>query len=96
MLKENGKTICTIRVFVKPLFTETIWFIMIILTLTITTMITVIYITYYIKRLRTRPYLLLQYIEQNMRKKDTDNSSGDHAPLSKSTCIRATILTRQR
>lgn len=73
----------TIRVFVKPLFTETIWFLMIILILVITTIITVIYITYYIKRLRTRQHQLLQYIEQNMHKKDTDNSSGDNVPLSR-------------
>ena len=70
------KDMRTIRVVVKPLFTETIWFIFIFLTFIIGTITTFIYIIYYIRRLRTRQRLLLKYIEQNMRKEDTDNSSG--------------------
>jgi AraC-like DNA-binding protein len=69
-----------ITVVVKPMFTETVWFFILIALLVIVCISGIGYVTYYIKRLRARQSQLLEYIEQNMRKQENDKPSGTVTP----------------
>lgn len=57
-----------INVTVQPLFTETIWFVLLMLLIFIVIIGVVFYVIIYIRSLRMRQRELLAYIEQNMQK----------------------------